>query len=230
MLTQPTTTFKSIPMLLDFTNSIQCGRGDIAKSRGGKAGARSGGGGSASTDEEMLRDAGVDGSRLRSELSTLQKLDDRNPGDRAFRQALLSPRDRMPDEGSSLDRIVDLRRLANRERLKSQNDIRDAANSFRQGLRGGNGSASNLATLEYSAQIYNRLTPAGRNAFAREVSTGLPRDSRMESNPRFRSLIQDIQRRQERIGDARFLAPRISRGRSRRLAQDGGNGNDDPFF
>jgi hypothetical protein len=97
--------------------------------------------------------------------------DRQSAGDKAHIAALEVPQD--PHNDSALDRVAELKR--HRDRLEKSGDLsddnlRDVAHAFGQGMRGGANSAANLATAEYTAEIHSKLSPESQNKLAGHFS------------------------------------------------------------
>ena len=149
------------------------------------------------TDEEVLKERGHSSFEVKHRLTQLKKLDDKDAGDKAYREALLSPIDPSGSTESSLDRTEDQRRLRGKTSF-TEDEIRDAGANLRQGMRGTAGSANNRALLEFSAHIYNRLDNEGKDRFAAEAGQAI-HDDPLYKEKRFGDMIVDIKKRHARL-------------------------------
>ncbi len=149
------------------------------------------------SDEEVLKGHGHSSFEVKHRLTQLKKLDANDAGDKAYREALLSPIDASGSTESSLDRTEDQRRLRGKTTF-TDDEIRDAGANLRQGMRGTAGSANNRALLEFSTHIYNRLDDEGKDRFAAEAGQAI-HDDPLYKEKRFGDMIADIKQRHARL-------------------------------
>ncbi|MBW4692212.1 MAG: DUF3626 domain-containing protein [Lyngbya sp. HA4199-MV5] len=148
------------------------------------------------SDKETLEANGHSSFEVKSRLAELAKLDLSDAGDKAYKNALLHPIDPNGSTEAALDRTQDQRRLRGKQSLDAD-QVRDAGANLRQGMRGVAGGENNRAVLEYSAQIYDRLSDSQKNAFAAEAGKAI-HDDPLYKVPRYGKLIADIKERHGR--------------------------------
>jgi hypothetical protein len=128
-----------------------------------------------------------------STVSTLKKLDPKRESHQAYGDALvegLKLRDTDGGNESSLDRARELFRISNRKEL-SDDDVIEAADFFRQGLRGTSGSRVNDANKLLGRDIYDRLTESQKNAFAVAANVSvdvIKKDPKLSDDPFIKDL------------------------------------------
>jgi hypothetical protein len=142
-----------------------------------------------------------------SELSFLKKLDLSKDSHQASAKAILEyleveanktkiiKKVDVSGTHSSYDRTRELFRYANRAELDND-DIKDAGDSLRQGLRGHLGSEVNLANVLLGYDIFKKLNQSEKKMFAAEIDVKnelITKDPRLSNHP----MIKEIEKIKE---------------------------------
>jgi hypothetical protein len=119
--------------------------------------------------------------------------------DNAFREALAMDADSSGNRSSYLDRTLSARQLSQKDRISKQESER-LANALKEGMATTGNHPGSIATAEYVATAYNKMTNAGKNTFAARVGASWsPPSNARNASTSTKGLFSDVKKRASRL-------------------------------